>query len=263
MNLNINYVDSFTNKIFSGNPAAVCVTENPLDEFLMQKIAAEINLSETAFLYPKEEGYHLRWFTPKAEVSLCGHATLASAHILWEKELEYKNQIYFYTLSGKLSAQKVKNGIELDFPVELVEAVEFPKGLIEALKVEPVFCGKTKVRYFAELSSSDEVRNLKPDLVKLQSYLPGRIVVTACSDDPRYDFISRYFAPGIGIPEDPVTGSTHCVLADYWATKLNKTSFSAYQASERGGGLLVRLEGNRVKLIGRAVSVMSASLVIE
>lgn len=262
MHFNIGYIDSFTDKIFSGNPAAVCITENPLDQFLMQKIAAEINLSETAFLYQKGEGYHLRWFTPKAEVSLCGHATLASAHFLWEKGVENKNQIIFSTLSGKLTAQKVDNGIELDFPVESVEPFDLPKGLIEALSVKPVFTGKTKIRYFVELVSSDEVRKLKPDFAKIQSYLPGRVVVTALSNDPRYDFISRYFAPGIGIPEDPVTGSAHCILADYWAKKLNKTSFRAYQASERGGELLVRLEEDRVKLIGKAVTVMNACMSI-
>jgi len=252
----INIVDSFTDQPFSGNPAAVCVLSQALSADKMQKIAAEMNLSETAFLVPEKNGYNLRWFTPEAEVKLCGHATLASAHVLWERGIASADVLEFYTLSGTLTAKKTGDGIELDFPVEPVQASDLPDGMIEAIGVVPIFSGKTAVRYFVELASADEVRCLKPDISKLKTLLPGRLIVTARSDDSRYDFISRYFAPGIGVPEDPVTGSAHCALAFYWAKKLNKSQFSAYQASARGGNMEVVLDGERVKLKGKARSIL-------
>ncbi len=255
-------VDAFTDKIFSGNPAAVCVLDNPIPEELMKQVAAEINLSETAFLYPKDEGYHLRWFTPLAEVKLCGHATLASAHVLWETDATNNSVINFLTLSGKLIAQKLGNTIELTFPGEPLTKTTFPEGMIEALGIRPIYMGKTDVRYFAELSSADEVRALKPDFNKLLQFPPARVIVTARSDNAKYDFISRYFAPGIGIPEDPVTGSAHCSLALYWSEKLDKTEFLAYQASARGGELKITLEGERVRLQGNAVTTMQGMMVV-
>jgi PhzF family phenazine biosynthesis protein len=262
MRLQITFIDSFTDKPFSGNPAAVCVLKEVIPDSLMQQIAAEINLSETAFLLAKNGYYHLRWFTPKAEVKLCGHATLASAHALWEQGLESKDQIIFSTLSGELTAIRQGRSIELIFPVEPITQVTFHAGMIEAIGIEPIYTGKTDVRYFAELSSAGEVRNLKPNLVKLLEYPPARLIVTARSDDYKYDFISRYFAPGIGIPEDPVTGSAHCSLALYWAEKLKKTEFLAYQASERGGEIGVILDKQRVRLLGKAITVMQGTFLI-
>lgn len=248
-------VDAFSASPFKGNPAAVCRLESPLSESRMQLIASEINLSETAFVLSQGESYGLRWFTPTAEVRLCGHATLASAHALWSAYGAQADLLRFNTLSGELTARRVEQGIELDFPVEDVVTSEWPSELHKAIGVTPTFCGWTGVRYFAELPSADLVRNVRPNIELLRSVPPGRLIVTARSDDPRYDFVSRYFAPGVGIPEDPVTGSAHCALAAYWGERLGKTQFRAYQASARGGELLVRLESKRVKLIGSAVTV--------
>lgn len=256
MNIKITFVDSFTDKIFSGNPAAVCVLQNAIPEELMRLVASEINLSETAFLYPEGKGYHLRWFTPSAEVKLCGHATLASAHVLWESGINTDTTIYFNTLSGELIANKIGKAIELNFPVEPISEINFPLGMPEALGATPIFMGKTDVRYFAELNSAEEVKSLKPDFTKLLEFPPARVIVTARSDNPKYDFISRYFAPGIGIPEDPVTGSAHCALPLYWSEKLGKKEFFAYQASARGGEVKIVLEGERVRLQGQAVTTM-------
>lgn len=260
MRQEITIVDAFTKIPFKGNPAGVCVMKAPMSEDLMRKIAAEVNLSETAFLYSENNGFRLRWFTPVAEVDLCGHATLASAHSLWESGITAAPTIQFYTLSGTLTATKTDDGIELDFPVEQLMSAEVPKGLLDAVGGTAIFTGKSAVRYFIELASAEEVRTLKPNFAKIVEYPPARVVVTAQSDDARYDFISRYFAPGIGIPEDPVTGSAHCALASYWAVKFGKTKFSAYQASPRGGELKVELDGSRVRLTGFAKTVLRGTL---
>jgi PhzF family phenazine biosynthesis protein len=222
----------------------------------MKKIAAEINLSETAFVYREGQHYRLRWFTPQVEVALCGHATLATAHVLWEERYESAESLTFQTMSGELIAVRSEQGIELNFPIEEVTEIPIPPGFSEALGVEPVFFGRTPVRYFAELESAASVRAISPRMSQLVEFSPGRVIVCARSDDARYDFISRYFAPGIGIPEDPVTGSTHCILGPYWVKKLGKQSFRAYQASARGGELGVRVSEGRVYLQGQAVTVM-------
>jgi PhzF family phenazine biosynthesis protein len=263
MSQEITIVDAFTDKPFSGNPAAVCLLKAPLSEEQMRRIAAEVNLSETAFLVREGDGYRLRWFTPTTEVKLCGHATLASAHVLWEQGGVEASKIEFLTLSGILTAEKSNDGIELNFPEEPVFACEPPAGFSEAIGAEPIFVGKTAVRYFVELSSAQEVRSLKPNLNKLLDFPPGRVVVTARGDDSKYDFISRYFAPGVGIAEDPVTGSTHCALAPYWSEKLGKKEFRVYQASARGGELGVVLDGGRVRLMGKAVTVIRGVLVVD
>lgn len=229
----------------------------------MQNIAAEINLSETAFLYPDGPNYHLRWFTPEAEVSLCGHATLASAFTLWNEYVKKDDVLSFKTLSGILTARRCENLIELNFPVEEVTACDFPSELVSALGCKPIFTGRTAIRYFAEIESDSELIQLKPDIHGISKIHPGRIAITAKSRNPAYDFISRYFAPGIGIPEDPVTGSVHCVLAGYWAEKLGKNEFKAYQVSKRGGEMKVKLEGSRVLLLGSAVKVMKAQLMLH
>jgi predicted PhzF superfamily epimerase YddE/YHI9 len=256
----ITQVDAFTDAAFTGNPAAVCILKAPREEIWMQAVAAEMNLSETAFLHPEADGYRLRWFTPASEVRLCGHATLAGAHVLWEDGHSRDALLKFYTLSGLLTARRLSTWIELNFPIDPVTSAEIPKGLIEALGAPAVFTGKTLTRYFVELESADAVRTLKPDISGINRFPPGRVVVTTRSDRTGYDFISRCFAPGVGVPEDPVTGAAHCALASYWSAKLGKSEFTAYQASARGGVLKLRLEGDRVLMAGQAVTVMRGEL---
>ncbi len=257
MNLNIFTVDAFTDKPFAGNPAGVCVLDSPIDEDLMKKIAFEMNLSETAFLQKKDDGsYSLRWFTPSVEVDLCGHATLASSHILWETGKEDKSsQLRFQTRSGLLKANFKNGEIELDFPLIESKPVDIPEKLVKVLGVKPVNLVKTEWNYLAELDSEETVRNLDPDFGLMKSLEAWGTIVTAKASMSGFDFVSRFFAPDKGINEDPVTGSAHCALAPYWMGKTGKTSFKAYQASERGGILGVRIEGNRVSLTGKAVTV--------
>ena len=255
-------IDAFTDKPFSGNPAAVCLMAEAAEESWMQSIASEMNLSETAFLYPSGNGYHLRWFTPAAEVELCGHATLATAHLLYQDgHLAPEETALFHTLSGKLTASLNGSQIELDFPVTPAVQCEPPLGLIDALGVEPIYVGRDQYDLLAELRDADAVRELSPDFGKMLKVKARGIMVTAKSDQAEYDFISRFFAPAVGINEDPVTGSAHCMAGPYWQEKLGKSELSAYQASTRGGKLTVRIDGDRVKLAGNAVIVMRAELV--
>jgi PhzF family phenazine biosynthesis protein len=261
MALSIYVVDAFTDTMFKGNPAAVCITSEPLDDFLMQNIAAEMNLSETAFLFPQQDGYSLRWFTPDAEVELCGHATLASAHILWETEVLSKGQqANFYTKSGLLTASKEDAWIELNFPAEPVHECEYPTELIEALHIEPLYVGRNRFDYFIEVESEDIVKNLNPDFSLLKTIQTRGINVTSKSNN--FDFVSRCFFPAVGVNEDPVTGSSHCGLAPYWCEKLNKTELIAYQASARGGILKIKLQNGRVLMAGQSVTVMKSELYI-
>ncbi len=275
MGLPLFQVDAFTDRPFSGNPAGVCLlapgslgSAGPAEEGWMQKVAAEMNLSETAFLSRAESRpdpagvYHLRWFTPVTEVDLCGHATLAAAHVLWEiGEPGAGEGPRFLTLSGELAAARREAGwIELDFPAEPAQAVDPPAELREALGVEAAFVGRNRLDYLVEVASPAEVRGLDPDL-ELLAYLGERgVMVTSVSDLPGYDFISRFFAPGVGIDEDPVTGSAHCCLGPYWAGRLGRSQLSAYQASRRGGSLRLRVEGDRVRLSGQAVTVFRGEL---
>lgn len=254
-------VDAFTERPFAGNPAGVCILKEPADEEWMQNVAREMNLSETAFLYPYNEGYDLRWFTPDAEVDLCGHATLASAHILWEKNHVEKDAILkFHTNSGILTACLKDGWIELDFPALFEEEAKIPQGLLEALGIEPAYVGRNLFDYVAELSSEEELRSIEPDLVRLAAIDTRGICVTARSDSDEYDFVSRLFAPALGIPEDPVTGSAHCCLGPYWMKKLKENSFIAYQASARGGIVRVQVKDDRVLLSGKAVTVIEGSI---
>jgi predicted PhzF superfamily epimerase YddE/YHI9 len=225
----------------------------------MRSVAAEMNLSETAFLLKQPDGYNLRWFTPAVEVKLCGHATLASAHVLWEDgHLAPAGQARFHTLSGLLTARRDGSWIELDFPARPESAAPAPPGLAEALGAAPLYIGRNEYDYLVELDSEEKVRALSPNHGDL-ARLPVRgVIVTARGKD--YDFVSRFFAPGSGIAEDPVTGSAHCCLGPYWAPKLGKTEFTAYQASPRGGVVRVKLRGDRVLLGGQAVTVMRAGL---
>lgn len=255
-------VDAFTNQVFSGNPAAVCLLDAPRPEGWMRSLASEMNLSETAFLLADREAYRLRWFTPKAEVTLCGHATLASAHILYEQGiLPPGQQAQFDTLSGRLTADRRGDWIALNFPARQVAPVEPPPGLLEALGVaRPVFVGRYREDYLVEAGDEAAVRGLSPDFSALLKVETRGTVVTARAEGGEFDIVSRFFAPAVGVPEDPVTGSAHCALTPYWSAKLGKTGLMAYQASERGGVLRVALHGERVVLEGQAVTVFRAEM---
>jgi PhzF family phenazine biosynthesis protein len=250
-------VDAFTEKPFSGNPAAVCLLPQAKDAAWMQDVAKEMNLSETAFLLKQEDGYNLRWFTPAVEVDLCGHATLASAHILWETGiLRREEEARFHTRSGLLTAVSRGGEIELNFPAKTEKAADAPAGLLEALKVKADYIGKSKFDYLVRVDSEETVRGLKPDFTVLKNIPVRGVIVTSRAVSPGYDFISRFFAPAAGVNEDPVTGSAHCTLGPFWSRLLGKSDFLAYQASERGGVLRVRVAGDRVFLGGKAVTVL-------
>ena len=256
-------VDAFTEHPFAGNPAAVCLLPEPREESWMQAVAGEMNLSETAFVVPEEGAFQLRWFTPTSEVDLCGHATLATAHTLWETgTLGAGQTASFRTKSGTLSARRENDRIVLDFPADPDEPAEAPKGLADALGTTPAYVGRARFGLLAELESERSVRGLKPDFDRLGKTFPDGIVVTSAAVDEGFDFVSRCFAPNYGINEDPVTGSAHCLLACYWARKTGRTEFRAYQASARGGVIEVRLRGDRVELLGSAVTVLRGQLLV-
>jgi PhzF family phenazine biosynthesis protein len=224
-------VDAFTDQPFGGNPAAVCLLDGPRDAAWMQAVAAEMNLSETAFVRPLADGYELRWFTPAIEVALCGHATLASAHAMWCVGVVDGNQpIRFHTQSGVLTASRSGELIELDFPALPTTPCEPPAGLLAALGIKPSYVGSTKFDKFLVVESEQTLRALEPDFARLRQIPMRGLIVTSASDDPRFDFVSRYFAPGAGIDEDPVTGSAHCCLAPFWGERLGKTEMTGYQA---------------------------------
>ncbi len=258
MKLQITTVDAFTREQFGGNPAAVCVLDAPLDEAVMQKIAMEMNLSETAFLHPEAEGWRLRWFTPEAEVQLCGHATLASAHTLWERGVVApEDVITFHTFSGNLICSRREDGkIRMDFPARKTEVEVVPTEFFAALGVTPVFVGVSESNYLVEVENEDTLRSLVPDLRLLASLPLWGTIVTSRSASPDYDFVSRFFAPAKGVGEDPVTGSAHCTLAPYWSLKLGKLQMTGFQASKRGGVVGVEDAGERVVLLGDAVTVL-------
>ena len=253
-------IDAFTDAPFKGNPAAVCILDRERDAAWMQNVAKEMNLSETAFLMHHVDGFSLRWFTPAVEVDLCGHATLASAHALWEERI-LETEARFHSRSGLLTATQNGEWIELDFPVKPEQPAEPPPLLLEALGAKATYVGRNQFDYLVEVASDEELRALNPDHVRLRTIPVRGVIVTARSSDPRFDFVSRFFAPGSGVDEDPVTGSAHCALTPYWAKKLGKNEMTAFQASRRGGGVRVRLAGDRVKLGGRAVTVFRGELV--
>lgn len=256
MEIPVAQVDAFSDRPFSGNPAAVCLLSAPKDAGWMQKVAQEMNLSETAFLLKEGGRFHLRWFTPTVEVDLCGHATLAAAHMLWEwGVLKMDEQASFQTKSGLLTARKKEGWIELDFPAESEEEAPLPPALRKALGVTPKYVGKNRFDYLIEVESEAILRKLQPDFTLLATVPCRGVTVTCRSDSDRFDFISRTFAPRAGINEDPVTGSAHCCLGPYWKERLGKNSFLAYQASSRGGVVRVRLAGDRVQLGGKAVTI--------
>lgn len=261
MAVKIYQVDAFADELFKGNPAAVCILPEPRQDTWMQAVAQEMNLSETAFLHKQGEDYSLRWFTPEVEVELCGHATLASAHILWENGLlKPQEQARFQTLSGLLTAERKGDEIILNFPATPEEPAEAPPGLTEGLGIQPLYVGKNKFDYLVEVESEAVVRDLQPDFGKLGEIPIRGVMVTSASDAAEYDFVSRFFAPGTGIPEDPVTGSAHCCLGPFWSARLGKDELTAYQASERGGFIRVHVAGERVNLGGKAITVMRGEL---
>ena len=254
-------VDAFTDKAFAGNPAGVCLLEKALADGLMQSVAMEMNLSETAFVWPEKEALRLRWFTPLAEVNLCGHATLATAKVLFETgRLKKTETARFDTRSGRLEARLKDDWIELDFPSQRVEPCPPPAKLLESLKAEPLFVGRNREDYLLEVVDEETVRGLRPDFALLRQATVRGVMVTSRSTAKNFDFVSRFFAPAVGIDEDPVTGSAHCALAPYWGGKLDKKEMVGFQVSWRGGVVRVRLENDRVKLAGQAVIVFSGQL---
>jgi len=254
-------VDAFTDRPFSGNPAAVCLLDGERDADWLQAVAAEMNLSETAFLLEQADGFGLRWFTPTTEVDLCGHATLAAAHVLWEQRLlTPETTARFHTRSGLLRATHNNGMIELDFPATPAEPASAPPGLLAALGLDKGDIYRSRFDYLVVVDNEDTVHTLQPDFSALGQIEARGIIVTARSNDPAYDFISRFFAPAAGIDEDPVTGSAHCTLAPWWASRLGKPSMTAFQASKRGGVIKVSLQNDRVRLGGRAVTIFSGEL---
>jgi PhzF family phenazine biosynthesis protein len=276
MNVRIFTVDAFTDQRFRGNPAGVCLLDKPLPDQLMQQIAAEMNLAETAFVWPEAGSRRLRWMTPKVEVDLCGHATLATAHVLYQEKLA-EGKITFQTRSGELTVQKPSSSLsqtsplktqllEMDFPAVIAKPAEINRDVINALGVKPIEYSVNSMDAVVTVATEAEVRQCKPDFRQLGNVSIRGLILTARSAQP-YDFISRFFAPAVGIDEDPVTGSAHCCLAPYWAEKLGKNELVGYQASERGGVVRVRVGtasgSNRVALIGEAVTVLRGELLLD
>lgn len=257
-------IDAFTDRPFTGNPAAVCFLDKAADAVWMQRVAAEMNVSETAFISPRDDGFGLRWFTPTVEVDLCGHATLASAYALWSEGLvDADVPIPFHTKSGILTCACDGEWIELDFPATPAEAIDAPPGLLAALGVAPSFVGRTTNDNFIVVDAEATVRSMRPDFAALRALGRLGVIVTSASEDDRFDFVSRFFAPAAGIDEDSVTGSAHCCLGPYWGERLGKTELTGFQASARGGLVRVRVAGDRVVLRGQAVTVLRGSLSSE
>ncbi len=263
MSAELHLVDAFCDEPFHGNPAGVCFPDREVSSPWMKGVAAETGASETAFLLPGPGGWNLRWFTPKVEIDLCGHATLAAAFTIWRTGREEPgSEISFDTRSGRLGARQQADWIMLDFPAEPAGPTGCPPGLPDALGVEPIRVGRNRFDLLVEVPTAADVKAMKPDLAALAK-LPARgIIVTAASDLPGYDFVSRFFAPAIGIAEDPVTGSAHCCLGPYWGEKLKKTVMTGFQCSRRGGTVRVTVAGERVVLGGKAVAIFSGVLLV-
>jgi predicted PhzF superfamily epimerase YddE/YHI9 len=255
-------VDAFADRPFAGNPAAVCLLDDERDAEWMQSVAAEMNLSETAFVRRLVEDFELRWFTPTVEVDLCGHATLASAHVLWSEGIARESRpIYFRTRSGILTCVRDGDRIELDFPAFPAAEAAPPAGLLESLGATALFVGRSRFDSLVLVESEGALRGLRPDFARLRDVPARGVIVTSAADDPRIDFVSRFFAPAAGIDEDPVTGSAHCTLGPFWGQRLGKSKLKAFQASRRGGTVHVRLDGDRVVLGGQTVTVLEGWLV--
>lgn len=261
MKIKVFTVDAFTDKLFSGNPAGVCLLEEDLPEETLIGISSEMNLSETAFVKKTEDGFNLRWFTPKVEVQLCGHATLASSHILWQEGiLSPDEEARFHTLSGLLTVTNDNGEYEMDFPAYDVKEVLQNEKLISALGVNPIAFAEAEHHYICELENEEQLRNISPSFETLMGLEKFGTIITSVSSQNGYDFVSRFFAPAKGINEDPVTGSAHCSLGPYWMSKTGKNEFTAYQASERGGTVKIKMKDGRVLLKGRAVTFLEGEL---
>jgi predicted PhzF superfamily epimerase YddE/YHI9 len=257
-------VDAFTSRPFAGNPAAVVLLDGWPDDALLQNVALEMNLSETAYLVQNRDGYDLQWFTPKIEVALCGHATLASAAVLAHLgQLADGSHVDFTTRSGILTAARRGSHFQLDFPVTPAEPTPAPPALVGSLNITPTYCGRSRFDYVVEVPSEEILRSISPDFKLLATVQCRGVIITAKSSDARFDFVSRFFAPAAGIDEDPVTGSAHCCLADHWARKLGKAKMTGYQASLRGGIVQVELQAERVLLGGEAVIVARGELLVR
>lgn len=262
MGIAITQVDSFTKRPFAGNPAAVCLLAFPHDEPWMQFVAREMNLSETAFLVQRDDGFDLRWFTPTMEVDLCGHATLASAHVLWEEgHLKLNQSARFHTRSGLLTVEKKGDWIEMDFPATPAVPIARVETLESGLGVKAEYVSRSRFDYLVEVDGEDEVRKLDPDFSVLRGLKVRGVIVTSRASGSEYDFVSRFFAPGSGIDEDPVTGSTHCCLGPFWKDRLGRDDLIGYQASARGGFVRTHCVGDRVQISGQAVTVLRGELV--
>lgn len=259
-------VDAFADEPFRGNPAAVCLLDGSRDPSWMQAVAMEMNLSETAFVWPTERGYALKWFTPVLEVSLCGHATLATAHVLWNENKDSRDSIIFQTKSGNLQVERRADGVFMDFPARRVIECDLPKSVQAALNTEIIFVGRVERddaihTVLLELPTEEVVRALHPDLAQLRAPGSPSVLITARSSN-HFDFVSRYFAPSAGVDEDPVTGSAHCALGPYWSEKLHKKNLLAFQASRRGGCVGVEIKQDRVILFGRAITTLRGELLV-
>jgi PhzF family phenazine biosynthesis protein len=255
-------VDAFSSKAFGGNPAAVCVMREPREDAWMARVAMEMNLSETAFLHPESDGYRLRWFTPAVEVDLCGHATLASAHVLWtEGHLDPALTARFHTKSGLLTCVRNGDWIEMNFPAKLEQKADAPPDMEKAIGAPLLYVGRNQFDYLVEVADEKTLRGLTPQHHLLRQ-LPVRGVIATAKGENEFDFVSRFFAPGSGIDEDPVTGSAHTALTPFWSARLGKTEMLAFQASPRGGVVKVRLEGDRVVMAGQAVTVLRGELLV-
>jgi PhzF family phenazine biosynthesis protein len=262
MTLSLHLIDAFASKPFTGNPAAVVLLDHLRPDEWLQSVAMEMHQSETAFLLPQEDGYSLRWFTPMDEMDLCGHATLASAHYLYQEDLlNSHDTARFHTRSGLLTARRTADGaITLDFPALDFDTMSTPTGLAEALGVRPRECLRSTYDIICVLNNEQEVLALTPDFGALAKIKARGVIVTAQSNAADHDFVSRCFYPGTGVPEDPVTGSAHCALAPYWRDALGEDEFNAYQASPRGGMVRCEIDGDRVRLIGRAITTVRGTL---
>ncbi|EFH84269.1 PhzF family phenazine biosynthesis protein [Ktedonobacter racemifer] len=262
MSLPVFFVDAFTNTPFAGNAAAVVVLDGPREDAWLLRVASEMNQAATAFIYPQDNGYNLRWFSAKVELELCGHGTLASAHTLWgQGYLASDAQARFHTRAGLLTANKVGEWIELNFPAKPEEQAEILPIFAESLGATPLYIGKSQLDYIARLESEAVVRGLQPDFARLVTIPARGIIVTAQADaNHDYDFVSRFFCPSVGINEDPVTGSAHCALSPFWSKQLGRDQLTGYQASARGGVVRVRLDGERVHLGGQALTTLRGEL---
>jgi PhzF family phenazine biosynthesis protein len=256
-------VDAFTDKSFAGNPAGVCILPKAVTDEWMLKIASEINCAETAFLLRQDGGCQVRSFTPRTEVTLFGHATLASAHILWQEGFVQPNEEARFTMkSGTLVAKRIGKWVEMDFSSKQAKTAEAPPNLTKALGVTAKYVGKNEFDYLIEVDSEETLRAIRPNYLSLETVPMRGVIVTAPSSTAAYDFVSRFFAPAVGVNEDSVTGSAHCCLGPYWAEKLKKKEMMGYQASPRGGVVGMRCEGEKVILLGQAITVMRSELVI-